>query len=262
MGLSTNLTDFLDGFDHEIGNYDIDRYITHKIITYNNGEHLPAVLFAKGFKATFFISLFNILKHRHVKMIYHRRSLPQSIMTFYIGHFRIKPDPIFIELLIGKQPCFPGCEGINGSQILGVHMKALVLAVLLQVPFFAMASFTQLTCSTITQDATVRVLVTRAVDPQNPWVGFNTISANLEVQIKRAYSKYATAITLSPISGSGDLNMRGDAAQGGVYLQLYPQIVNGQATGKYTGQLFVNDLDKREYFDFRSEGGEPGLVCK
>lgn len=140
-------------------------------------------------------------------------------------------------------------------------MKALVLAVLLQVPFFAMASFTQLTCSTISQDATVRVQTSRAVDPQHPWIGFSTIDANLQVQIKGAYSKYDTAIALTPISGSDDLNMRGDATQGGVYLQLYPQIVNGQATGKYTGQLFINDLDKREYFDFRSEGKEPGLVC-
>ncbi len=140
-------------------------------------------------------------------------------------------------------------------------MKALILAVLAQFPVFALASFTQLNCSTITGDA-VRIQTDRGVDPQHPWIGFSTINAHLTVKEARANNPYKTDIVLSPIQDSTDLNMRGDASQGGVYLQLYPQIVNGQATGKYTGQLFVNDLDQRRYFDFRSEGREPGLVCQ
>ncbi|WP_413559122.1 hypothetical protein [Bdellovibrio sp. HCB209] len=142
-------------------------------------------------------------------------------------------------------------------------MKALAALVLIaQFPLVSMAAYTQLRCSTITEEAIVTIQVNRAVDAQNPWVGFSTIGANLVVQRIGAHNFYQTAITLSPLSGSGDLNMRGDATQGGIYLQLYPEIVGGTATGKYTGQLFVNDLDKREYFDFRSEGKEPGLVCK
>jgi hypothetical protein len=140
-------------------------------------------------------------------------------------------------------------------------MKALILAVLAQFPVFAMASFTQLNCATITGD-NVRIQTDRGIDPQNPWVGFSTISAHLIVKEDRSNNLYKTDITLSPLKEYLDLNMRGDASQGGVYLQLYPQIVNGQATGKYTGQLFVNDLDQRRYFDFRSEGREPGLVCQ
>ncbi|WP_413585768.1 hypothetical protein [Bdellovibrio sp. HCB274] len=142
-------------------------------------------------------------------------------------------------------------------------MKTLAaLALIVQFPLVSFASYTQLRCSTIGNEATVTVQVNRAVDAQHPWVGFSTIGANLIVQRNGAHNYYSTAITLSPLSGSGDLNMRGDALQGGVYLQLYPEIEGGTATGRYTGQLFVNDLDKREYFDFRSEGNEPGLVCK
>lgn len=140
-------------------------------------------------------------------------------------------------------------------------MKALILTVLIQLPVFAMASFTQLNCSTITGDL-VRIQTDRAVDPQSPWVGFSTINAHLTVKEDRSNNLYKTEIVLTPIQGSGELNMRGDATQGGVYLQLYPQLVNGKASGKYTGQLFVNDLDQRRYFDFRSEGNEPGLVCQ
>ncbi|QLY25396.1 hypothetical protein [Bdellovibrio sp. KM01] len=140
-------------------------------------------------------------------------------------------------------------------------MKSLILAVLIQLPVFAVASFTQLNCTTITGDL-VRIQTDRSVDPQSPWVGFSTINAHLTVKEDRSNNLYKIDIVLTPIQGSGDLNMRGDATQGGVYLQLYPQIANGKATGKYTGQLFVNDLDQRRYFDFRSEGNEPGLVCQ
>lgn len=142
-------------------------------------------------------------------------------------------------------------------------MKALAALVLIaQFPMVSMAAYTHLRCSTIGDEAIVTVQVARAVDAQNPWIGFSTIGADLIVQRKGAHNFYKTAITLSPLSRSGDLNMRGDADQGSVYLQLYPVVAGGTATGAYTGQLFINDLDKREYFDFRSEGKEPGLVCK
>ncbi|MEK2689346.1 hypothetical protein [Bdellovibrio sp. GT3] len=142
-------------------------------------------------------------------------------------------------------------------------MKALLALIFVAYfPLVSMASFTQLRCTTIGEEAIVTVQLSRAVDAQNPWVGFNTIGANLIVKRIGAHNQYSTPITLSPLSQYGDLSMRGDATQGGVYLQLYPEIAGGTATGKYTGQLFVNDLDKREYFDFRSEGNEPGLVCQ
>jgi hypothetical protein len=117
-----------------------------------------------------------------------------------------------------------------------------------------MASITSLKCTTIGHEAAVRIQFSRAVDPQNPWIGWNSISANLEVQPERSHQIYKTPIALTPLSGN---DMRGDAPQGGVYLQLFPQ-----ANGTYTGQLFINDLDARMYFDFRSEGNEPGLKCK
>ncbi|MBO9666694.1 MAG: hypothetical protein J7501_07750 [Bdellovibrio sp.] len=136
-------------------------------------------------------------------------------------------------------------------------MKILISALFSIMALPAMASITSLKCTTIGHEAAVRIQFERSVDPQNPWIGWNQIQASLEVQPERSHQIYKTAIVLSPLTNGNHGDMRGDATQGGVYLQLFPQ-----ANGTYTGQLFINDLDARVYFDFRSEGNEAGLKCK
>ncbi|QDK39485.1 hypothetical protein [Bdellovibrio sp. NC01] len=132
------------------------------------------------------------------------------------------------------------------------------------VPVMAV-SVTQVNCKTIEGRETVRILFDKSVNPAQPWTGFGYFGASLEVKVVNSRQSYKRSdVRMSPIKSYDDVDMRGDAQGfdgGALYLQLYPEIVNGQATGKFTGQLFVNDLDARAYYDFRSEGRTPGLVC-
>lgn len=143
-------------------------------------------------------------------------------------------------------------------------MKTVVMTLIsfLTLPVMA-APVSKLTCTTIQEDAIVTIEFAHAFEPQNPWIGRYSFEGSLDVRPKRSRQTYQTDITLSPMSGTiGDINLRGDGHQEWVYLQLYPQIVNGIATGQYTGQLLINDLAKRAYLDYRSIGDEPGLKCK
>lgn len=126
---------------------------------------------------------------------------------------------------------------------------------------FAKASVTQLHCTTIDQDATVRVQFDKAVDPANPWIGWTMIHSVIEVRPARSPQVYRKEIVITPLNGVRSPDMRGDATEA-VYLRLSPVLASGQATGEYTGQLFINDLDLRAYYRFLNDGTEPGLRCK
>jgi hypothetical protein len=140
-------------------------------------------------------------------------------------------------------------------------MKQLIAFLALSwASIFAKAAVTQLHCTTIDQDATVHVQFDKAVDPANPWVGWTMFHAVIEVRPARSAQVYRKEIVMTPLNGIQSAEMRGDATEA-VYLRLAPVMVNGQATGAYTGQLFVNDLDVRAYYRFMNDGAEPGLRC-
>ncbi|WP_413290970.1 hypothetical protein [Bdellovibrio sp. HCB337] len=142
-------------------------------------------------------------------------------------------------------------------------MKSILFAILTMMTASAMAvSVTQLHCETIDSETTVQIQFDSAVDPAKPFIGWPNLPATLEVRPYRSRNIYKTAIHFTPLKGGEAYDLRGSAAQEGVYLQLFPEIVKGEATGNYTGQAFINDLDARVYFDFRSEGSIPGLTCK
>lgn len=149
----------------------------------------------------------------------------------------------------------------------GGDMKAIIwLFVGLSALSAQAVSITQLTCQTITRDAVVKIQFDKAVDPMQPWIGWGSFGASLEVKVLNSRQSYKrTDLRISPIASAEDVNMRGDASGfdgGALYLRLNPQISNGQATGAYTGQLFINDLNARMYFNFSSDGKTPGLICK
>lgn len=142
-------------------------------------------------------------------------------------------------------------------------MKAVLMGLISLLTLPAMATVSKLTCTTIQQDAVVAIEFAHAFDPQNPWIGRYSFDGKIDVRPKWSHQTYQTDITLSPLSGTiGDIQLRGDGHQEWVYLQLYPQMLNGATTGQYTGQLLINDLAKRAYLDYRSIGNEPGLKCK
>jgi hypothetical protein len=126
---------------------------------------------------------------------------------------------------------------------------------------FANASVTNLRCTTIDQDATVAVSFDRAVEPANPWIGWTMINSVIEVRPHNSAQVYKKDIVVTPLNGIQSPDMRGDATDA-VYLRLTPILVNGKATGEYTGQLFINDLDVRAYYRFMNDGSEPGLRCR
>lgn len=125
----------------------------------------------------------------------------------------------------------------------------------------AQAAVTQLHCTTIDQDATVRVQFDKAVDPASPWVGWTMIHGRIEVRPRQSAQVYRKEIVITPLNGVQSPDMRGDATEA-VYLRLSPVLAGGQATGEYTGQLFVNDLDVRAYYRFMNDCYEPGLRCR
>lgn len=109
----------------------------------------------------------------------------------------------------------------------------------------------------------VEVTFVRAIDPLNPWIGTYNFGAQLEVFSSRGVYGRAD-MRMSPLQYTTDLDMRGDAAGldgGAVYLRLAPIVTEGNFSGHYRGQLFVNDLDAKAYFNFKDVGNQPGLTC-
>lgn len=99
----------------------------------------------------------------------------------------------------------------------------------------------------------------RPVDPLKPFIGFLYFSAKLSVYKNSVKIYENPSVRISPEVYTTDLNLYGEAA--GVYLRLYPQINNAGQYTKYTGKLFINDLDVKAYFNFNDLEGHPGLDC-
>lgn len=98
------------------------------------------------------------------------------------------------------------------------------------------------------------------VDPLNPFIGFLLFSATLAVYKNEVKVYENKNLRMTPEIYTTDINLRGDAE--GVYLRLYPQISSEGEFTHYTGQVFINDLDARAYFNFKDIGDQPGLDCQ
>lgn len=113
------------------------------------------------------------------------------------------------------------------------------------------------------QNTDIKVIVTfnRDIDPKKPFIGTYNWGASLKVVKPNSTNHYINSnLRMTPETYYSDISLRGDAP--GVYLRLYPQLDNNENFTNYEGQLFVNDLDARVYFNFTDRDGITGLICK
>ncbi len=141
--------------------------------------------------------------------------------------------------------------------------KILTTTSLIFSLFFFETSFamTMVTC-TPTRNSTyqINIIFPRDTNPLHPFVGFLNFMATVQIFNPQNQLEYENKkIRVTPEVYTTDINLRGDAE--GVYLRLYPQITNDQFT-HYTGQIFINDLDTKNYYNFRSSDSAPGFVCR
>lgn len=141
------------------------------------------------------------------------------------------------------------------------------MKVLLSLGMILMASATVAGAATVqnitcvpSKDPSTKVQISfyKSIDPLRPFIGVYDFGATLRISREGSSRIYENAVRVTPEVSYHDDKLRGDAE--GVYLRLYPQQANGEFL-QYTGQLFVNDLNVKAYFNFSNTNGRPGLVC-
>lgn len=107
----------------------------------------------------------------------------------------------------------------------------------------------------------LEIIFSKNISPEKPFIGFNEFGATLKLKKLTSNQTYTNSnIRITPEIYTTDINLRGDAA--GIYLRLYPQFDNHNVFTHYTGQVLINDLDVRAYFNFSNSYGRPGFVCR
>lgn len=141
-------------------------------------------------------------------------------------------------------------------------IKFLVLVLILTISIKASAiTLNSMNCQTAkSAEHTVGISFFRPIDPLKPFIGFLFFSATLSVFKNNVKIYENSNLRMTPEIYTTDINLRGDAS--GVHLRLYPQITNEGEFINYTGQVFINDLEARAYFNFKNEGEKPGLNCR
>jgi hypothetical protein len=134
-----------------------------------------------------------------------------------------------------------------------IALSTLALALPVQA-----AKIQKLSCRAVDQTP-VEIVFARAINPLVPFTSYE-FGARLEVFSKRGvYGR--TDIRITPLKTTHDFDLRGDAG-GAVYLRLTPVVIQNEFAGKYTGHLFINDLDAKAYFNFKGTDSQPGLLCE
>lgn len=114
-----------------------------------------------------------------------------------------------------------------------------------------------------TKDTTKTLLMRfhKNIDPSRPIIGGYSLGMDLEIHsaTKILYTK--NDLRLVPIKNYSDFNLKFDNENIGVYLRLYPQFSEGTFVN-YLGQIFVNDLSVRAYFNFKDSQSGPGFICQ
>lgn len=140
-----------------------------------------------------------------------------------------------------------------------IYLLFVTLTLAFTTTAFA-AEVKTLTCSTAKSEIhSVVVDFPRAVNPLSPFIGFLSFTASVSVYKYDVKIYENKNVRVTPEIYTTDINLRGDAE--GVYLRLYPQMNEGEFS-HYTGQLFINDLDKKAYFNFKDFEDQPGLDCR
>lgn len=109
-------------------------------------------------------------------------------------------------------------------------------------------------------DVKLIISFSRNIDPARPFIGTYEWGASVKVVHPNTSKNYDNRnLRITPEVYTTDINLRGDAA--GVYLRMYPQFNEREQFVNYTGQLFINDLDARAYFNFTDRDGITGFIC-
>lgn len=141
-------------------------------------------------------------------------------------------------------------------------MKTLFL-ILSTILFSANAFAIQIVECTPGQNPNIKVIVTfyKDINPAKPFIGSYNWGATLKVIPPNPSKNYENkTIRMTPEVYYSDISLRGDAE--GIYLRLYPHFDNNNNFTNYEGQVFINDLDYKAYFNFIDRDGVPGLTCK
>jgi hypothetical protein len=122
----------------------------------------------------------------------------------------------------------------------------------------ALNSFTELHCRP-SKDRNVSITIEfhKQIDPLKPFIGLPYFGATLIVENNKFYKN--TNLKLTPERSYQHLDLRGDAE--GVYLKLYPQINSQTLFTHYEGQLFINDLNVRAYYNYVDSEFGAGFIC-
>ena len=105
------------------------------------------------------------------------------------------------------------------------------------------------------------ITFSKDISPEKPFIGFYEFGATLKVKRQNSNQTYTNSnVRITPEVYTTDTNLRGDAA--GIYLRLYPHFDGRNVFTHYTGQVLINDLDVRAYFNFTDSYGQPGFVCR
>lgn len=140
-------------------------------------------------------------------------------------------------------------------------MKTLL--VLIALTFSLSAFAVQTVECTPGQNSNIKLIVTfvKNIDPAKPFIGSYNWGASLKVIHPQASKNYENKnIRMTPEVYYSDISLRGDAE--GIYLRMYPHFDDNGVFLNYTGQVFINDLDYKAYFNFIDRDGVPGFTCR
>lgn len=140
-------------------------------------------------------------------------------------------------------------------------MRNLIFT-LLSICFSAQAYAVENVVCLSSQKPDVKVLVTfyKDIDPAKPFIGSYNWGATLTIVRDNSPKIYQNkTLRITPEVYYSDINLRGDAE--GVHLRLYPLFDDNNNFKNYKGQLFINDLDHKVYYNFIDRDGVPGLTC-
>lgn len=149
-------------------------------------------------------------------------------------------------------------------------MKFIQLFTLLffvNIPLNALAEetpFIKLLCSPTKEAASIEVIFPKKIYPTKPFIGFPEIWVTITLEHRKLKRKYVREkVLMIPETHPPGPFMRGQSSDS-LYIQLHPQMVNGEFLGSYNGQLFINDKGpdfRGTYFRYMNSELGPGIVC-
>lgn len=126
------------------------------------------------------------------------------------------------------------------------------------------SSFTTLVCTPTQDDALIEVIFPRETYATRPFMRFAEIWAKVTIEHRKLKKKYVREhVLFIPETHPPGPDMRGQSSDS-LYIQLHPEFIQGEFSGTYYGQLFINDKDpefRGTYFRWINSENGPGIIC-